>query len=115
MAVTREVASARPAAMAALAAAGAEIEQFDSPDIPELLRRLADRAVTLLLVEGGPALQQAFFDAGLVDRAQRVETPRELGEGIHVARGFTARGDSASRVIELGPDKLVEWDVHGTD
>ena len=115
MAVTRDAAMARPAAIAALASAGADIEQFDSPDIPGLLGRLADRDVTLLLLEGGPALQQAFFEAGLVDHVQRVETPAQLSAGVPVARGFTTPGDAVIRRVELGPDTLVEWDVHRTD
>ncbi len=89
MAVTREAAAARREALAALEAAGATLELFDTPDIRALLARLAEREVTLLLLEGGPSLQQAFFDARLVDRVQRVESPKRLKEGIPAAAGLT--------------------------
>jgi len=115
MAVTREAAVARRQALAALEAAGATIELFDTPDIRALLTRLAELEVTLLLVEGGPSLQQACFDAGIVDRVQRVESPKHLKEGIPAADGLKRPPDVVARVTTLGVDRLVEWDVHGTD
>jgi diaminohydroxyphosphoribosylaminopyrimidine deaminase/5-amino-6-(5-phosphoribosylamino)uracil reductase len=115
MAVTREAAAARREALAALEAAGATLELFDTPDIRALLARLAGREITLLLVEGGPSLQQAFFDAGVVDRVQRVETPKRLKEGIPAAAGLTPSGDAETHVSTLGVDQLVEWDVYRTD
>jgi diaminohydroxyphosphoribosylaminopyrimidine deaminase/5-amino-6-(5-phosphoribosylamino)uracil reductase len=114
MAVTRE-AAARGEGLAALEAAGATLELFDTPDIRALLARLAEREVTLLLLEGGPSLQQAFFDAGVVDRVQRVESPKRLKEGIPAAAGLTPPGDAVTHVTTLGVDRLVEWDVHRTD
>ena len=114
MAVTRESVAGDPARIAALEAAGAVIEPFDSPDIPALLQRLAHREVTLLLVEGGPRLHQAFFEAHLVDRVQRVETPAPLRDGIREAAGFAVPAGVDPRVTMLGADRLVEWDVHGT-
>jgi riboflavin biosynthesis pyrimidine reductase len=115
MAVTREAAVARRQALAGLEAAGATIELFDTPDIRALLTRLAELEVTLLLVEGGPSLQQACFDAGIVDRVQRVESPKHLKEGIPAADGLNRPPDVVARVTTLGVDRLVEWDVHGTD
>ena len=115
MAVTREAAATRPEALAALEAAGATLELFDTPDIGALLARLAEREVTLLLLEGGPSLQQAFFDAGVVDRVQRVESPKVLKEGIPAAAGFKPPHGVSRRVTTLGADRLVEWDVHRTD
>lgn len=115
MAVTREAAAARPAALSALEATGATIELFDTPDIQALLARLAEREVTLLLVEGGPSLQGACFNAGVVDRVQRVESPKRLQQGIPAAAGFTPPGDAVTHVTTLGADRLVEWDVYRTD
>jgi diaminohydroxyphosphoribosylaminopyrimidine deaminase/5-amino-6-(5-phosphoribosylamino)uracil reductase len=115
MAVTREAADAQPAAISALAAVGADVEVFDSRDIPALLGRLADREITLLLLEGGPTLQRVFFDAGMVDRVQRVETPKRIGEGIPAAAGLAPPAGVVIHVTTLGADRLVEWDVHRTD
>jgi riboflavin biosynthesis pyrimidine reductase len=53
MAVTREAAIAGRQALADLEAAGATLELFERPDIPALLARLAEREITLLLLEGG--------------------------------------------------------------
>jgi diaminohydroxyphosphoribosylaminopyrimidine deaminase/5-amino-6-(5-phosphoribosylamino)uracil reductase len=115
MAVTRETAATRQEAVAALWTAGATIELFDNPDIPALLARLAEREVTLLLVEGGPSLQRAFFEAGVIDRVQRVESPKRLKEGIPAAAGFTPPEDAVTHMTTLGADRLVEWHVHRTD
>jgi riboflavin biosynthesis pyrimidine reductase len=45
------------------------------------MRALAHRDVLSVLVEGGPTLHRAFWDAGIVDRVQVIEAPLELGEG----------------------------------
>jgi len=115
MAVTREAATAGRQAIAALVAAGATLELFDTPDIRALLARLAEREVTLLLLEGGPSLQQAFFDAGVVDRVQKVESSKRLKAGVPAAAGFKRPRHVVTRVTTLGADRLVEWDVHRTD
>ena len=115
MAVTRAAAAARPEAIGGLEAVGATFELFDAADIGGLLARLGEREVTLLLLEGGPSLQQAFFDANLVDRVQRVESPKRLTGGIPAADGFTPPDDAMPHVTVLGADRLVEWDVHRTD
>lgn len=49
-------------------------------DLHEVLRELARRDVTRLLVEGGPTLHGALLDAGLVDRAAVFVAPRLLGD-----------------------------------
>jgi diaminohydroxyphosphoribosylaminopyrimidine deaminase/5-amino-6-(5-phosphoribosylamino)uracil reductase len=117
MVVSRRSAESRPEDVRALHAVGAEFEVMDARGLGEVLRRLADRDVLSLLVEGGPALQAAFFAAGLVDRVQWVRTPKRLGSGIP-AVGFPRDGwpeAAASRETLLGEDCLVETDVHGTD
>ncbi len=116
MAVGREAARERPEAVQKLRDAGAEIAEFDRRDVGDVLRWLANRDVTSLLVEGGPKLHDAFFEANLVDRVLRVATPFVLGSGVRVASGFGTSGStSGARVKTIGNDELVEWDVHGTD
>ncbi len=117
MVVSRRSAEDRPEHVRALHAVGAEFEVLDARDLAEVLRRLADRDVLSLLVEGGPALQAALFDAGLVDRVQWIRTPLALGSGIP-AVPFPRDGwppAAATRETPLGEDLLVESDVHGTD
>jgi diaminohydroxyphosphoribosylaminopyrimidine deaminase/5-amino-6-(5-phosphoribosylamino)uracil reductase len=90
--------------------------RFDGRDLADVLRWLASRGITSLLVEGGSELHAAFFEAQLVDRVQRVETPHVMGDGVPVAAGFAAdRRPRSARVKHLGADTMVEWDVHGTD
>lgn len=48
--------------------AGAEIIPHDTRDLPGLLKDLAGRGLTRILVEAGPRLQTGFFTAGLFDR-----------------------------------------------
>jgi diaminohydroxyphosphoribosylaminopyrimidine deaminase/5-amino-6-(5-phosphoribosylamino)uracil reductase len=114
MAVGHDAARARPADVAALEAAGADVEILESRAIGPVLELLAARDVTSLLVEGGPLLHDAFFTARLVDRVQRVETGVTLGAGVKAAAGFGAPAADARR-RRLGGDLLVEWDVHRPD
>lgn len=60
--------------MAQLRAAGVEciVVEREAPgrlSLPAVLKALADRGITRLLVEGGPAMAASFFAAGLVDEA----------------------------------------------
>lgn len=65
--------NADPKRRSALEAAGAEVlsvgSDADGLDIPAVLRALASRGITRLLVEGGPAIWQAFANSALVDEA----------------------------------------------
>jgi diaminohydroxyphosphoribosylaminopyrimidine deaminase/5-amino-6-(5-phosphoribosylamino)uracil reductase len=80
------------------------------------LKRLAGRGITSLLVEGGPALHRAFWDAGVVDRVQIIETPVTLGDsggaGIVAFRPPAPDGADTRRI---GDDLLIEWHVHRPD
>jgi diaminohydroxyphosphoribosylaminopyrimidine deaminase/5-amino-6-(5-phosphoribosylamino)uracil reductase len=116
MAVGREAAGAQPAAVAALEGLGVSVATFDERALSPVLEFLAGRNVVSLLVEGGPRLHAAFFASRLVDRVQRVETPHVLGAGVRVAGGFAdPPSRDAKGVRHLGADRLVEWDVYGTD
>jgi diaminohydroxyphosphoribosylaminopyrimidine deaminase/5-amino-6-(5-phosphoribosylamino)uracil reductase len=81
-------------------------------DLAGVLRELAGEGVTSLLVEGGPTLQRAFWDAGLADRVQIIETPTRIGDGVPA---FRPNVPSDARRLRIGDDVLIEWDVHRTD
>jgi diaminohydroxyphosphoribosylaminopyrimidine deaminase/5-amino-6-(5-phosphoribosylamino)uracil reductase len=116
MAVEKAAAEARPAGVAALERAGAEVIPFEQRALEPLLEWLGSRDITSLLLEGGPRLHAAFFDARLVDRVQRVETSVRLNGGLSAAEGFgAAHQPPGAWTRTLGDDRLVEWDVHGTD
>jgi diaminohydroxyphosphoribosylaminopyrimidine deaminase/5-amino-6-(5-phosphoribosylamino)uracil reductase len=108
----------------ALEQAGAllEVLEGDSPgaeyDLRAACGRLMERGVTSFILEGGPTLHRAAWQAGLVDRVQLFVTPRTLGEGaipwlsdpdVHLT-GL----DEVSRTA-LGDDIMIEGYVHGTD
>lgn len=94
----------------ALQQRGVETEVFADRSLRGVAERLAARGVQSLLVEGGPALQQAWVEAGIVDAVQYVETPTRLGDGVPVAPALRAwvtdAGGRHQRV--LGADRLVE-------
>jgi diaminohydroxyphosphoribosylaminopyrimidine deaminase / 5-amino-6-(5-phosphoribosylamino)uracil reductase len=113
---------ADPARAAALQAAGARFEAIDVGGPTErltiALNRLAVAGVTSLVVEGGPSLHRAFWDAGLVDRVEMFITPRLLGPGglewlPFALLGGGALADVTARVV--GRDILIEAYVHRLD
>ena len=86
---------------------------IEDDDLPAALQQLADRDIVSLLIEGGPTLQQAFFDADLVDRVQLVTTPHVLHQGVPGPQ-FGPRYIRRN-VLQLGADTLEEFDVHRPD
>lgn len=106
-----------PARLAELSGLGVEVETFDRRDLAPVLERLGQRPVMSLLVEGGPALHTALAEAGLVDRVQRVTTPKVLGDGVPVSPLFADQAFPrvGVRHLILGPDRLTEFDVHRID
>jgi diaminohydroxyphosphoribosylaminopyrimidine deaminase/5-amino-6-(5-phosphoribosylamino)uracil reductase len=112
MIVTAKAASERAPHVAMLLAMGVDVEVFDAPDVRAALTALAARDVLSLLIEGGPRLQTAYLEAGLVDVVQWIAVPRMLHRGVAAwdpARfGLTA----PARTMPLGDDLLMEFDVH---
>jgi diaminohydroxyphosphoribosylaminopyrimidine deaminase / 5-amino-6-(5-phosphoribosylamino)uracil reductase len=69
-----------------LEASGVEIVQVERdvrgrPDVGLVLKALAARGVTRLLVEGGASVQASFLDRGLADRLEVFGAPMVLGGG----------------------------------
>ena len=114
---TTEVArDAQPARVEALTAAGAEVVVTPEGDLAEVFRELGRRELRSLLLEGGPALQAAAWRARLVDRLLVLVAPRILGPA-GVPWSMPADVDLAGlvrRVEPVGPDVLLEGDVHWT-
>ncbi len=87
-------------AEAALAAHGVEIFRFPAPfspcgdaegrlDLLAVLRLLAGRGITRLMVEGGPIVTASFLAAGLVDAAALLRGPAVIGpDGIDALEGM---------------------------
>lgn len=95
---------------------GVMLETREDRTLPLIARWLGGKDILSMVVEGGPALHDAFLDAGLVDRVQLVVSPKRLGGGVPMARGLAQDGEWQRRPVtrRLGHDKLIEWDVHRT-
>jgi diaminohydroxyphosphoribosylaminopyrimidine deaminase/5-amino-6-(5-phosphoribosylamino)uracil reductase len=66
----------------ALTAQGAVVVRLPAPhDLADVLKQLAERGITRLMVEAGPILSAAFVKAGLVDEAVVFRSPKPLGAG----------------------------------
>ena len=116
MVVSTGAAEAHPDAVGRFEAQGVTVEQVATRELGPILAGVAARGIVSLLVEGGPRLHAAFFDAGLVDRVQRVVTPHVLGRGLPAAAGMTVpMAPGHARLTTLGADELWEADVHGSD
>jgi diaminohydroxyphosphoribosylaminopyrimidine deaminase/5-amino-6-(5-phosphoribosylamino)uracil reductase len=80
-------------AAAALQALGIEIlrapAQTGRLDLAAVLRVLAERGITRLMVEGGPIVAAAFVAADLVDEAALFRSPNVIGpDGIDALEGL---------------------------
>jgi diaminohydroxyphosphoribosylaminopyrimidine deaminase / 5-amino-6-(5-phosphoribosylamino)uracil reductase len=89
------IAGPKASAMAedVLRAKGAEVirveERDGKLDIPAVLKALAERGITRLMVEGGPTVAAGFVQAGLVDEAALFRSPNPIGEaGLDALEGL---------------------------
>ena len=105
----------------ALEAAGAQLELM-TPPVPErflemALSSLAAREISSLIVEGGPTLHAALWNAGLVDRVQIFRTAARLGPGgvpwLNDVERWLDR-QAGRTTLALQDDVLIEAYVHGT-
>ncbi len=101
----------------ALADAGAHVETGAFQTLRAALERLSEAGVTSLLLEGGPRVQRAAWDGGLVDFVRLYVTPHVCGpQGVPFLEGqpFYTAALFERRTATLGPDTLIEGYVHGT-
>jgi diaminohydroxyphosphoribosylaminopyrimidine deaminase/5-amino-6-(5-phosphoribosylamino)uracil reductase len=92
--------------------AGLELELRTGP-LAEELRALAAEGVQSLLLEGGPTLAAAFFEADLVDKVLVFVAPTLAGAGPSlVATLPSPRTLSRLKATGVGDDVLLEAYVH---
>jgi diaminohydroxyphosphoribosylaminopyrimidine deaminase/5-amino-6-(5-phosphoribosylamino)uracil reductase len=115
--VTSEAAPAQ--AMADLEAAGATVLAVEpTASLGDILRRLGARGITSMMVEGGPGVHRAFWDAGLVDRVQIFVTTHTIGpRGISWLESCVMSSERIRdrTAMPVGPDVLLEGYVHRAD
>ena len=115
---TKAAVEAWPARATALERAGAVIDALPLRDPAVVLTRLVDYEVSDLLLEGGAALQQAVWAAGVVDRVRLYVAPVVLGSaGVRwMPDGRLSFAALAGcRTEWLGDDALLEADVQRFD
>ena len=97
--------NASPVAEDILKAKGVEVFRVDGKDgrldLAAVLKALAERGITRLMVEGGPTVAAAFMKADLVDEAALFRSPNPLGRGHRCAGGPAA--DRADQSPKLKP------------
>lgn len=113
---TREAMDRDPASAEDLRERGVEVIALDNRDLATALTTLGAREITSLVVEGGPALQDALAAQRLVDRVQEIVTPLALRQGVR-APSLAVLGGSMGepRITRAGDDELRETDVHRAD
>jgi diaminohydroxyphosphoribosylaminopyrimidine deaminase / 5-amino-6-(5-phosphoribosylamino)uracil reductase len=113
--VTTPAGCARPEARA-LEARGAQLVAVDG-GTADAFRELGRRGLTSLLLEGGPTLHAAAWEAGMIDHVVLYVAPRALGTGVPLAdgRGFAVPLLEDRVVRQCGPDVIMGGYVHGLD
>lgn len=111
---TADALEAYPEAAGRLAAAGATLVATDGT-IRGALSALARSGVQSLLVEGGPTIQAAFADAGMIDEVQVFVAPDVFLPGglpLGPLAGLSLASLEHVHVEPLGDDVLVRGYVH---
>ena len=106
-----------PSAMAEdiLKAKGVEVFRVEAKDgrldLHAVLKTLADRGITRVMVEGGPTVAAAFVQAELVDEAALFRSPHALGEGIDALEGLPLTALTKSAVLKSQRTEAVGDDT----
>lgn len=91
----------------------AGVEVLDVPDLAALVKSLAGRGFSSLLVEGGATVAKAFLDAGLVDRIVLFEGPVSIGEGgieTPISHNNMPQDYRPVRRMNFGADQCCEFE-----
>lgn len=111
---TQEALDAHAGVASRLAAAGAILVSTDGT-IAGVLGALAGQGVQSVLVEGGPRVQAAFADAGMIDEVQIFVAPDVfLPDGLPMGAvaGLSLASLDQLQVEPIGKDVLVRGYVH---
>lgn len=112
---SREAKSRHHGRAQSLEDAGATLVAIDDPTMADALRALAECGIQSLVLEGGPAVHQAAWEAGVVDYVQLYVAPVAMGQdgpAVALGRGLTVASLIEPQVRMLGPDVLIEGYVH---
>ena len=82
-------------------------------DLSDVLRALAERGLTRVLVEGGPTLQNALLNAGFADRVYLYQAASVVGAQGLPAPALPSRKMACAERMALGPDVLESFVITG--
>jgi diaminohydroxyphosphoribosylaminopyrimidine deaminase/5-amino-6-(5-phosphoribosylamino)uracil reductase len=98
-----------------LKAKGVEVFRVEGKDgrldLAAVLKTLAERGITRLMVEGGPTVAAAFVQANLVDEAALFRSPHALGEGIGALEGLPLTALTQSQALKSLPLEDIGGDT----
>jgi len=107
--------NASPVAEDILKAKGVEVFRVDAKDgrldLNAVLKALAGRGITRLMVEGGPTVAAAFIKADLIDEAALFRSPNPLGEGVDVLEGLPLTALTKSPKLKPAVSETVGGDT----
>lgn len=115
---TPENLASNPGRARELEQAGAQLEPISRGDLGVTFRRLGERQLLSLLLEGGPTIQRAAVAAGLVDAVHLYVGPTTLGsQGVGWLEPDELRIAMLEdrRVMPIGPDVFMEGYVYRID
>jgi diaminohydroxyphosphoribosylaminopyrimidine deaminase/5-amino-6-(5-phosphoribosylamino)uracil reductase len=99
----------------ALTDLGVEVLRVPGPngrlDLSAVLRALAGRGITRVMVEAGPIVSAAFIAADLVDEAALFRAPKTLGQGIDALEGMPLSALTLSPKLRLVGNEQVGVDM----
>jgi diaminohydroxyphosphoribosylaminopyrimidine deaminase/5-amino-6-(5-phosphoribosylamino)uracil reductase len=98
-----------------LRAKGVEVVRVEARDgslgLTAVLRKLAERGITRLMVEGGPTVAAAFVQADLVDEAALFRSPNPIGaDGIDALEGLPLTALTQSPRLKQIASESVDGD-----
>jgi diaminohydroxyphosphoribosylaminopyrimidine deaminase / 5-amino-6-(5-phosphoribosylamino)uracil reductase len=102
------------AAALALETAGARVESIGGT-LESSIGRLGDLGVQSVLLEGGAAIQQAAWEAGMIDEVRLFVSPDALGSsGVPLSGGLGPSIPTLNdlNTVTVGPDVLITGYVH---
>ena len=99
-----------------LRAKGVEVFRLDAKDgqldLAQVLKILAGRGITRLMVEGGPTVAAAFVQADLVDEAALFRSPDPIGaDGVDALEGLPLTALTQSPQLKLVASEAVGGDT----
>ena len=99
-----------------LRAKGVEVFRLDAKDgrldLAQVLKMLAGRGITRLMVEGGPTVAAAFVQADLVDEAALFRSPTRIGaDGVDALEGLPLTALTQSPQLKLVASEAVGGDT----